>query len=78
MVYREKEKDPTQSYDKSPHTHRKIQKATWQHKNATKNFNYTRIADRLRTITWGNNSLPAGVVKPVYGIPNFPLTKKAV
>ena len=29
---REKGRDPTQSYDKSPYTHRKIQKATWQHK----------------------------------------------
>ena len=32
---------------KSPYTHRTIQKATWQHKNATKNFDYTTIADRL-------------------------------
>ena len=27
---------------------------------------------------WSNNSHPTGVVKPVYGIPNFPLTAKAV
>ena len=47
-------------------------------KNATKNFDYTTIADRLRTVSWGNNSHPAGVVKPVYGIPTFPLTAKAV
>ena len=43
---REKGRDLTQSYDKSPHTDRKIQKATWQHKkNATK----TSITQRLRT-----------------------------
>ena len=47
-------------------------------KNATKNFDYTTIADRLRTVSWGNDSHPAGVVKPVYGIPTFPLTAKAV
>ena len=38
----------TQSYDKSPYTYRQIQKATWQHKYATKNFDYTTIADRLK------------------------------
>ena len=47
-------------------------------KNATKNFDYITIADRLRTVSWGNDSHPAGVVKPVYGIPTFPLTAKAV
>ena len=41
----EKGRDLTQSYDKSPYTHRKIQKATWQHKNATKNS----ITQQLRT-----------------------------
>ena len=35
-------------------------------KNATKNFDYTTIADRLRTVSWKNNSHPTGVVKPVY------------
>ena len=46
-----KGRDLTQSYDKSPYTHRKIQKATWQHKNATKIFDYTTITNRLRTVT---------------------------
>ena len=69
-----------QSYAKNSYTVRKIQKATWQHKNATKNFDYTTIAGRLRTVTWGNDSPPpsTGEVKPVYGIPTFPLTAKAV
>ena len=49
LRYREKKgRYLTQSYDKIPFTHRKIQKATWQHKNATKNFDYTMIVDRLR------------------------------
>ena len=74
----EKGRDLTQSYDKSPYTDRKIQKATWQHKNATRIFDYTTIADRLRVVSWGNNSHPTGVVKPNNGIPTFPLTKKAV
>ena len=47
-------------------------------KNATKYFDYTTIADRLRTVSWDNDSHPTGVVKPVYGIPTFPLTAKAV
>ena len=28
----------------------------WQHKNATKNFGYTTISDRLRTVSWSNDS----------------------
>ena len=40
-----KKKDPTQSYDKNPFTQKKIQKATRQHKHATK----TSITQRLRT-----------------------------
>ena len=31
-------RDLTQSYNKSPYTHRKFQKAMWQHKNATKKW----------------------------------------
>ena len=50
---REKGRDLTQSYDKSLYTHRKIQKATWQHKNATKNL----ITQRLRTDLGFNQDL---------------------
>ena len=50
----------------------------WQHKNTTKNFDYTTIADRLSTVGWSNNSHPTGVVKPVYGYPTLPLTTTAV
>ena len=45
----EKGRDLTQSRDKSPNTHRQSKKAKWQHKNVVKNFDYTTIADRLRT-----------------------------
>ena len=38
---------------------------------ATKNFDYTTIADRLRTVSWSKNSHPTGVVKPVYERPTF-------
>ena len=31
--------------------------------NATKNFDYTKIADRLRTVSWANESNQASVVK---------------
>ena len=74
----EKGRDLIPSCDKSPYTHRKTKKETWQHTNATKNFDYTTIADRLRTVNWGNDSHPTGVVKPVNGIPTFPLIAKAV
>ena len=68
----EKGRDLIQSYDNPPYTHRKIQKATRQHKNASKNVDYTMIADWLRTVIWSKDSHPTGVVKPVYGIPTFP------
>ena len=60
----------TKSYDKSPYIHRKIQKATRQPKNATKNVDYT--------VSRSNNSHPTGVVKSVYVNPTFPLTTKAI
>ena len=53
-------------------------KTNGQHKNVTKIFDYTTIADRLRTVSWSNNSYPTGEDKPVYGYPTFPLTTKAV
>ena len=66
------------NYDKIPYTDRKIQKATWQHKNVTKKLNYTKIADGHRTVRWGIDSHQTGVVKSVYAIQTFPLTVKAV
>ena len=63
---------------KAPYTDRKIQKATWKHKNATKNFDYTTIAEWLRTVSWSNDSPPTSVVKPVNRIPTLPLTTAVV
>ena len=63
---REKGRDLTQSYDKSPSPTEKIQKATWQHKNAKKIVDYTTIVDQLRTVSWTKNNHPISVVKPVY------------
>ena len=62
---------------KALYTNRKIKAPTWQHKNATKNFDYTTIADRLRTVSWGNENHQTGVVKQVYGIPTIPITTKS-
>ena len=56
-ISREKGSDLTQSCDKSPYTHRKIQKATWQLKKRHKNFDNTTIADRLSTVSWSNDKL---------------------
>ena len=78
LLLREKGRDLTQSCDKSPYTHRKIQQATWQQKTPPKNVDYTTIADRLRTVSWSNNSHPPGVVKPNYERSTFPLTATAV
>ena len=49
MTYdvRENGKDLTQSFDKSPYTNGKFQKAKSQHKNATKITDYTTIEVRL-------------------------------
>ena len=59
---REKGRDLTQSYDKSPYTSRNVKMAKWQHKNATKKFDYTAVADRLWTVSWSNYGHPTGVV----------------
>ena len=37
------------------------------------NFDYTTIAERLRMVSWSNDSHPTGVAKPVYGIQTFAL-----
>ena len=46
--------------------------------NATKNFDYTTIVDRLGTVSWSNSSHPTGVVKPDNDRSTFPLTTTAV
>ena len=43
-----------------------------------KNFDFTIIADRLRTVSLSNDSHSTSTVKPVNGIPTFLLSKKVV
>ena len=69
-----KERDLTQSYDQNPCTNRKINNQLTTQKRH-KNFDYTTIADRCRTMSCSH---PTGVVKPVHGYPTFPFTAKAV
>ena len=62
----------TQFYDKSSHTHgKKTKKQRDNTQKPQKNFDYTKIADRLRTVSWGNDRHPTSVVKPVNRIPSF-------
>ena len=60
--YRDKGRDLTQSYGISPYTNINVKMANWQHKNATKNFDYTAIGDRLNVASWMNYKHPTGVV----------------
>ena len=57
-----KGRDLTQSCDKSPTPTEKSKKQRDNIQNATKNFDYTTTADRLRTVSWSNSSHPTGVV----------------
>ena len=54
LLWEKKGKDLNQSYDKSPYTNRNVKRAKWQHKNVTKTFDYTAIADRLRMVNLSN------------------------
>ena len=74
---RQKGGDLTQSYDKSPYTNRNVKRQSDNTINATKKFDETAIAERLRTVSSSNYSHPTGVVNLVYG-PTFPLPATAV
>ena len=79
MTLREKETDLTQSMTKAPTpTEKKSKTEIDNTKDATKTFDYTTIADQLRTVSWHDSSHPKGVVKPVYERSTFPLTATAV
>ena len=65
VLHKRKRKRSDSALFQSPYAHRKIKKATWQHKKRHQNFHYTTIADWLRTVSWSNSSHPTGVVKPV-------------
>ena len=44
--------------------------------NATKKFDYTAVADRLKTVSWSNYIHPTGVVNLVYGT-NLPIPRNS-
>ena len=69
---REKGRNLTQSYDKSPYTNRNVKRAKLQHKQRHKKVDYTAVVDRLRTVSWSNYGYANGVVKLVYGL-NIPV-----
>ena len=47
-------------------------------KNATKNFDYTAVSDRLRTVSRSNSSHPTGVVKRILWGANLPTHCNAI
>ena len=55
-----------------------IPKSNVTTQNATKNFDYTTIADGLRTVSWSYNSRPTGMVKRVLWAQTFQLTASEV
>ena len=76
ILKRKRTRSDSVLWQKIIHRQKKIQKSNLKTQNATINFEYRTIADRLRTVSWSNDSWLTGVVKPVYGIPSFPLTPK--
>ena len=73
-IKRKKGRDLTQSYDKNPYTNRNVKSDNIY--NATKKFDYTAVADRLRTISCSNYGHPTGVVNLVYG-PDLPIPRNS-
>ena len=59
-----------------PTSKEKSKKAMLQYKKGHHNFDYTTILNRLRAVSWSNDSLPTGLAKQVYGIPNLPTNRK--
>ena len=51
-------------------------KTKGQQTNATKNFYYTTIADRLKTVSWGNKS-SNGCGQTGLRVPNLPTDRKS-
>ena len=77
-IYEKKEEIWHSPVTKTPTPTEKSKKQRDNIKNATENFDYTKVTDRLRTVSWVTNSHSTGVVKPVYVHTTFPLTATAV
>ena len=58
-------------FEKESFLNREFKKAKGYDKNATKTWDYTTIANTLRTVIQTSDSHPTGVVKPVYRIPMY-------
>ena len=56
IYFKEKKKEIWPSPMTKPPIPTENSKTKGQHTNATKNFDYTTIADRLRTVSWSNKS----------------------
>ena len=78
LQYEKKEEIRLSPMLKAPTPKEKSKKEPDNTENATKNFDYTTIVNRLRTVGWRNHRHPTGVIKPVYGHPTFPLAATAV
>ena len=79
MAYNKKKEDILVSFiSKILTCAENVKKAEGQFKTAPKTKDYTTIADQLRSVSWSDDIIQAGVDKPVYGIPTFPLASKAV
>ena len=50
-----------------PCPRRNVKRTKWQHKQRHKKFDYTAIANRLRTVSWSNCGHPTGVVNRFTG-----------
>ena len=74
-TWREKGRDLTQSYDKSPLHQQNFQKGKMTTQTTLQKSSITAVADRLRTVSWSNYGHPTGVVNLVYG-PNLPTPRK--
>ena len=75
---REKGRDLTQSYDKSPHTNRNVKRAQWQHKQRHKK---SSITQRLRTDlgrSVGVTTVTQLVWLTLFTDPTFPLPATTV
>ena len=46
-------------------------------KKSFQKLDYTTIADRLRTVSWSNSSLPTGLDKPVYERSTVPTNRNS-
>ena len=80
LFYREKGRDLTQSYDKSPFTNRNVKGQGDNTNNATKKFDYRAVADRLRTVSWSNTATQlvwlTWFTGPTFSFPQQPCNQK--